>query len=69
MGDRMQLLSEVRGSLYTHNCPSCGRGVYCAMSDGKSSNLCWCMTVVGGSIRGFDVADCLCKECLKGDSL
>ena len=69
VGDRMRIMEEIRSKVSTHSCPSCEGVAYCAMMDGKSSNLCWCMTVVRGSIGSFDVADCLCKECLKGGSL
>lgn len=67
---RMQLLKEIQRRTATHPCPSCGKGTYCAMLDGKSGSACWCM---GESASGAvflpvplpeENTECLCKECL-----
>lgn len=60
--DRMSLMKELRGQTSTHDCPGCTGPAYCAMADGKSANLCWCMDVTA---RAMPVADvCLCRKCL-----
>lgn len=68
--DRMTLLREVKGRTTTHSCPSCGKGTYCAMLDGKSGSACWCMGEAASEAVFLPVpdpeenAECLCKECL-----
>ena len=66
MSERMRIMQEIRSNVSTHNCPTCSGVAYCAMMDGKSSNLCWCMTEVrtGNPDTSSDV--CLCKKCLLG---
>lgn len=69
MEDRMAILSQVKGQISTHNCPECKGPAYCGMEDGKSGNLCWCMTVnvpeddaCSITLKGYDT--CLCRRCL-----
>jgi predicted Fe-S protein YdhL (DUF1289 family) len=60
--DRMALMKQLRGQTSTHNCPECTGPAYCAMADGKSANLCWCMDVTRREVPSTDV--CLCRKCL-----
>ncbi len=62
--DRMRLMTNIRRVTSTHDCPECHAPSYCAMEDGKSANLCWCMNIesVGKSASGTDT--CLCRDCL-----
>lgn len=62
MEDRMALMKELRGQTSTHNCPGCKGPAYCAMDDGKSANLCWCMDVSKREVMPTD--SCLCRSCL-----
>lgn len=66
MDDRMKVMKEIQQRTSTHECPDCGSLTYCAMEDGKSSNLCWCMYVEADPEINPMVADskCLCKKCL-----
>lgn len=58
----MRLMKAVQDQTATHTCPKCNGAAYCAMEDGFSANLCWCMTLppVGELAEG----DCLCRSCL-----
>lgn len=60
--DRMALMKELRGQTSTHDCPGCNGRAYCAMDDGKSANLCWCMDVTKRDVPAMD--SCLCRTCL-----
>ncbi len=62
-----QKLLEAARPKGTHDCPSCGQGSYCAMEDGKSFGLCWCMTTRKGSMPLPDADRCVCKKCLTAD--
>lgn len=63
--DRMRVLREIQSRTSTHNCPSCGGPAYCAMEDGKSANLCWCMEVDTKDTNPMaDYGTCLCRKCL-----
>lgn len=62
MSDRMALMNQLKGQSKTHDCPNCSQPAYCAMEDGKSANLCWCMGVTKRDIPAADV--CLCRKCL-----
>lgn len=64
MEDRMAILSQVRSQVSTHNCPECSGAAYCAMEAGKSSNLCWCMTVDKPYTPDTNYGQCLCRRCL-----
>ena len=71
IGDaRMQLLMEIQQRTTTHSCPSCNKGTYCAMLDGKSGSACWCMGEVTSNATFLPLPEpvedstCLCKNCL-----
>jgi len=66
MGDRMELMKQIKGQVSTHNCPNCGGGAYCAMEAGKSANLCWCMGIEKDTnvLSDVDANSCLCRGCL-----
>ena len=36
MTDRMQIMKQLEGSKFTHNCPECDTPTYCAMENGTS---------------------------------
>lgn len=61
---RMKMLKKLKEvkSPTTHQCPECLGDAYCAIEDGKSANLCWCMFEerIGNPITDT----CLCKNCL-----
>lgn len=59
-------MKEIRSRVSTHSCPSCEGVAYCAMMDGKSSNLCWCMYESKISNPNVDGDLCLCRNCLVG---
>lgn len=64
--DRVKLMKQIQGQTSTHTCPECQGPAYCAMEAGKSSNLCWCMSVTrdeNPSIGDMTGA-CLCRKCL-----
>ncbi len=65
MEDRARLLNQVRRQGSTHECPACKGPAYCAMEDGKSGNLCWCMDIKAVNLAETD--QCLCKVCLKAE--
>ncbi|MNP89194.1 hypothetical protein D3C85_15980 [compost metagenome] len=65
MGDHSRLLNLIRRKTTTHDCPSCSKPTYCAMEDGKSGNLCWCMNVKAINLAETD--QCLCKTCLMNE--
>lgn len=60
----MKTLETVRHAISTHDCPVCLGPAYCAMEDGKSSNLCWCMEVERDTHPNVDSDQCLCRRCL-----
>lgn len=63
MSDRMVLMQQIKGQISTHDCPECKGPAYCAMSDGKSASLCWCMGVE--RVDNPMTADvCSCRSCL-----
>lgn len=62
--DRMSLMTTIRSTKGTHECPQCLGIAYCAMEDGKSSNLCWCMTVEKPYTPETSYEQCMCKHCL-----
>lgn len=64
MADRMELMNQIMGRTSTHECPACNGHAYCAMEDGKSSNLCWCMDVEKTYNPDVDADNCLCRKCL-----
>lgn len=66
MDDRVRIMREIQNRTSTHQCPECDSPTYCAMEDGKSANLCWCMSERRVSDKTSDVASgvCLCKSCL-----
>lgn len=65
---RMKLIKEIQQRTSTHTCPECGSRAYCAMEDGKSSNLCWCMEVTKPYVPETRYENCLCKGCLIGEN-
>ena len=71
MEQRMSMLKEIQSRLTkeektTHDCPECGSKTYCAIEDGHSPNLCWCMYVDKSENPTYPVTQdkCLCKGCL-----
>lgn len=65
VNDRMRLMKELQGQVSTHTCNGCGGPAYCAMEDGKSANLCWCMEVPVKDLGTPVSSDtCLCRNCL-----
>lgn len=56
--------NKIKGAISTHDCPECTGPAYCAMADGKSSNLCWCMTVDKPYTPDTQYESCMCKRCL-----
>jgi len=65
VGDRMQLMEQLKGQISTHDCPSCGGPAYCAIDAGKSASTCWCMDKP--KTYNPDIASgdkCLCRQCL-----
>lgn len=61
--ERMHIMKELQTRGSTHTCQSCSKPTYCAMEDGKSGNLCWCMSVDSQvTYHGSD--QCVCKTCL-----
>lgn len=67
MTERMKIMEEIRYRKYTHDCPSCGVGTYCAVDDGKSGSLCWCMHIESPQTDVYSGDKCYCKNCLKGE--
>lgn len=67
--ERMKLMQGIQQANSTHNCPDCKRPTYCAMEDGKSASLCWCMTVTKATNVSSDPDTCLCRDCLTGQEL
>lgn len=61
---RMELMKELQSRTSTHACPKCYGVAYCAMEDGKSSRLCWCMDIKKPYIPETSYEGCLCKKCL-----
>lgn len=61
---RMKIMKELQWRNSTHTCPRCEQPAYCAMEDGKSSNLCWCMTVEKAYVPETNYENCMCKNCL-----
>lgn len=61
---RMKLMKELQSRTSTHACPECSSPAYCAMEDGKSSGLCWCMDVKKPYVPETSYESCLCKKCL-----
>lgn len=61
---RMKLMKELQNRTSTHSCPECGSPAYCAMEDGKSGNLCWCMEVEKSYTPETQQSYCLCRSCL-----
>lgn len=61
---RMKLMKELQSRTSTHACPECSSPAYCAMEDGKSSSLCWCMDVKKPYVPETSYENCLCKKCL-----
>jgi hypothetical protein len=65
MPAKMKILKDLQSVGSTHSCPECNKPAYCAMEDGKSANLCWCMFETGISFNPYISTDnCLCKKCL-----
>jgi len=65
MDARMTTLSKIRDQISTHDCPGCSGPAYCAMEDGKSANLCWCMDVEPTHPTSPEIGNgCLCRRCL-----
>jgi len=64
MSDRMEAMKAVQFQSATHACPSCEGPAYCAMEDGKSSSLCWCMFESVEYNPELDWGKCMCKTCL-----
>jgi len=63
--DRVKLMKQIQGQTSTHTCPKCKGRAYCAMADGKSANLCWCMTVEKDeNPMAAETDQCLCRTCL-----
>lgn len=61
----LKVINEIKGNISTHNCPECGGPAYCAMEDGKSANLCWCMNIKPKEKYDNIHNECLCRICLK----
>lgn len=64
MEARMDTLKRVKDKISTHSCPECTGPAYCAMEAGKSSNLCWCMSVDKSYNADVQYTQCLCRACL-----
>ena len=69
--ERMEIMKQLKGQVFTHDCPGCGKGAYCAMEAGKSASACWCMSVGTKEVKP-ETADqgesCYCRSCLIGES-
>ncbi len=65
MSDRMGVMKQIQRRTSTHDCASCTKPAYCAMEDGKSSTLCWCMFEERTINPDVDYTNCLCRECLR----
>jgi len=61
---RMKLMKELQSRTSTHACPECNSPAYCAMEDGKSSSLCWCMGVEKPYVPETNYDFCMCRNCL-----
>ena len=61
---RMEIMKELKWRGSTHACPSCDQPAYCAMEDGKSGSLCWCMSIDKNISLPANAEQCLCKRCL-----
>lgn len=59
-----ETLDAVRQQISTHDCPKCSGPAYCAITDGKSASLCWCMTVERDTNPDAGGDTCLCRHCL-----
>lgn len=68
VNERMALMKQLQGQTSTHNCPECNGPAYCAMEDGKSANLCWCMAVPATGRIPMGSDHCLCRTCLSKES-
>ena len=61
-------LSDLMQKVPTH-CPECDSPRNCAMEDGKSANLCWCMQeTTSGKSDFITHGVCLCRSCLKKEN-
>lgn len=68
MSANMALLRQLKDQISTHDCPRCEGPAYCAMDDGKSANLCWCMDVAPKPSFPVDpTEECLCRRCLTAE--
>lgn len=68
--ERMRLMQTIASASSTHKCPECSGPAYCAMEDGKSPNLCWCMELPTKTSNPVTDADtCLCRTCLTKTNL
>jgi len=64
---RMKLMKELKWRGATHACPNCSGPAQCAMEEGKSGSLCWCMSEMPGENAMTKYDTCLCKNCLIGE--
>lgn len=58
-----QIMAELDGSVFTHQCPRCGKNTYCGVQDDKSH--CWCFDIEKREgIETHDSQSCLCRQCM-----
>lgn len=61
---RATRMSELDGSISTHDCPACGQPAHCALAAGDKAGACWCSSVQPRELEDQQAESCLCRRCL-----